>query len=139
MKGRGPHRNRHRDAGIAAQPRRAVAAVDDLFFAAKINEAAKRAGIAMDFVKDDQSLLELAAAKPALIILDLNFSAIKPLQTITKLKATPELKGISVIGYVSHVQGELKQRAHDLGCDMVMARSAFSQNLPTLLKRHAVR
>jgi len=44
-----------------------------------------------------------------------------------------------VVGYVSHVQGELKQRAHDLGCDMVMARSAFSQNLPTLLKRHAVR
>ena len=93
----------------------------------------------MDFVKDDRSLLELAAAKPALIILDLNFSAIKPLQTITKLKAQPELKGISVVGYVSHVQGELKQRAHDLGCDMVMARSAFSQNLPTLLKRHAVR
>lgn len=120
-------------------PRRAVAAVNDLFFASKINEAAKRAGISVDFVKDDRSLLELAAAKPALIILDLNFSAIKPLQTITKLKAKPELRGISVIGYVSHVQGELKQRAHDLGCDMVMARSAFSQNLPTLLKRHAVR
>jgi len=139
MRRRGPHRNRHRVEGTDAPPRRAVVAVDDLFFASKINEAAKRAGIAVDFVKDDRSLLELAAAKPALIILDLNFSAIKPLQTITKLKADPELKGISVIGYVSHVQGELKQRAHDLGCDMVMARSAFSQNLPTLLKRHAVR
>ena len=139
MKGRGPHRSRHRDEGIHTPPRRAVAAVDDLFFASKINEAAKRAGISVDFVKDDLSLLELAAAKPSLIILDLNFSAIKPLQTITKLKAKPELRGISVVGYVSHVQGELKQRAHDLGCDMVMARSAFSQNLPTLLKRHAVR
>ncbi|MCX6614617.1 MAG: response regulator [Acidobacteria bacterium] len=139
MKGRGPHRNRHRDEGIHTPPRRAVAAVDDLFFASKINEAAKRAGILVDFVKDDRSLLELAAAKPALIILDLNFSAIKPLQTITKLKAKPEFRGISVVGYVSHEQGELKQRAHDLGCDMVMARSAFSQNLPTLLKRHAVR
>jgi PleD family two-component response regulator len=139
MKGRGPHRNRRRDEGIHTPPRRAVAAVDDLFFAVKINEAAKRAGILVDFVKDDRSLLELAAAKPALIILDLNFSAIKPLQTITKLKAKPELRGISVVGYVSHVQGELKQRAHDLGCDMVMARSAFSQNLPTLLKRYAVR
>ena len=41
------------------------------------------------------------------------------------------------MGYVSHVQGELKQKAHDIGCDMVMARSAFSQNLLSLLKRHA--
>jgi hypothetical protein len=41
-----------------------------------------------------------------------------------------------VIGYLSHVQGELKQKAHEAGCDMVLARSAFSQNLPNLLRRH---
>jgi hypothetical protein len=35
------------------------------------------------------------------------------------------------------VQGELKQRAHEAGADMVMARSAFSTNLPQILKRHA--
>ena len=42
-----------------------------------------------------------------------------------------------MIGYVSHVQGELKQAAHEAGCDMVLARSAFSQNLPQILKRHS--
>jgi hypothetical protein len=35
------------------------------------------------------------------------------------------------------VQGELKQQAQEAGCDMVLARSAFSQNLPVILKRHA--
>jgi hypothetical protein len=35
------------------------------------------------------------------------------------------------------VQGELKQAAQEAGCDMVMARSAFSQNLQQILKRHS--
>jgi hypothetical protein len=27
-------------------------------------------------------------------------------------------------------------KAHEVGCDMVLPRSAFSQNLPQLLRRH---
>jgi hypothetical protein len=30
----------------------------------------------------------------------------------------------------------LKLKAHEAGCDMVLPRSAFSQNLPQLLRRH---
>jgi PleD family two-component response regulator len=67
----------------------------------------------------------------------LNFESVNPLDIITKLKGSAELKNISVIGYLSHVQGELKQKAHETGCDMVLARSAFSQNLQQILKRHS--
>ena len=49
-----------------------IAVVDDLFFAAKITEAARRAGVPVQFVKDERSLLESAEHKPALIIIDLN-------------------------------------------------------------------
>jgi hypothetical protein len=35
------------------------------------------------------------------------------------------------------VQGELKQAAQEAGCYMVLARSAFSQNLSQIMKRHA--
>jgi len=45
-------------------------------------------------------------------------------------------EGTSIIGFLSHVQGDLKQKAHEVGCDMVLPRSAFSQNLPQLLRRH---
>lgn len=118
-------------------PKRIVAAVDDLFFTVKITDAAKRAGLAVDFVKTEKELLEQAASKPALIILDLNFSAVQPLKSVGKLKGSAESKQVSVIGYLSQAQGELKQKAHEAGCDMVLARSAFSQNLPQILKRHA--
>ncbi len=120
------------------QPKKLLAAVEDLFFTVKISDAAKRAGIAVEFIKDDKTLLEKAKEeKPSLIIFDLNFNGIQPLKAITKLKGSAELKSISLIGYLSHLQGELKQKAIELGCDMVMARSALSQNLPQILKRHA--
>ncbi len=115
-----------------------LAAVEDLFFTVKITDAAKRAGLQVEFVKNEKDLLDKAKhEKPSLIIFDLNFSAIEPLKIIPKLKGNAELKSISLIGYLSHVQGELKQKAHETGCDMVLARSALSQNLPQILKRHA--
>ncbi len=119
------------------EPKKVLALVGDLLFNVKIADAAKRAGLVAEFAKTDKELLEKAAAKPALIIMDLNTSGVQPLKLIGKIKDNPELKATSLLAYVSHVDGELKQKAHDLGCNMVMARSAFSQNLPLILKRHA--
>jgi len=119
------------------EPKKVLALAGDLLFTVKIADAAKRAGLAAEFAKTDKELLEKAASKPALIILDLNTAGVQPLRLIGKLKDNPELKSTSLLAYVSHVDGELKQKAHDLGCHMVMARSAFSQNLPLILKRHA--
>ena len=119
------------------QHKKVLAVVSDLFFSVKITDAAKRAGMAVELVKDPKEVLAKAKLKPSVIIFDLNFEDAQPLELIGKLKSSVEYKGVSLIGYLSHVQGELKQAAHDAGCDMVMARSAFSQNLPQILKRHA--
>jgi PleD family two-component response regulator len=115
-----------------------LAVVEDLLFTVKISDAAKRAGLEVEFVKSERDVIEKATGeKPLLIILDLNFSAVQPLKLITKLKSNSEIKQISLIGYLSHVQGELKQQAQEAGANIVMARSAFSQNLPQILKRHS--
>ncbi len=115
-----------------------LAVVEDLLFTVKISDAAKRAGLDVEFVKSERDVIEKATnEKPLLIILDLNFSAVQPLKLISKVKSDGEMKQISVIGYLSHVQGELKQQAQDAGANMVMARSAFSQNLQQILKRHS--
>jgi PleD family two-component response regulator len=114
-----------------------LAAIGDLFFTVKIRDTAKKMGLEVEFVKSDKDLLEQAKNKPMLIILDLSFAAMQPLKVIGKLKASAETRALSLLGYLSHVEGELKQKAHETGCDMVMARSAFSQNLPQILKRHA--
>jgi len=117
--------------------KKVLAVLDDLFFTVKIKDAASRAGLAVEFVKTEADVLERAKEQPTVIVVDLNTTTVEPLDLIAKLKASDELRRISVIGYVSHVQGELKQKAHEIGCDMVLARSAFSQNLPQIFKRHA--
>jgi DNA-binding NarL/FixJ family response regulator len=112
--------------------------VDDLFFQAKIQETARKLNVKVEFVKSESDLSERmkqnGEEKPSLIIVDLNSNSVKPLSLIPKLKS--KLKKTSVIGFLSHVQGDLKQKAHEVGCDMVLPRSAFSQNLPQLLRRH---
>src|SRR5690349_1902346 len=119
------------------EPKRVLAVVTDLFFSVKLTDAAKRAGLALEFVKDSQEVLEKAKTQPSLIIFDLNFDAVNPVSLITALKECSDTKGISLIGYLSHVQVELKQQAQDAGCDMVLARSAFSQNMSQIFKRHS--
>lgn len=118
---------------------RIFAFVDDLFFQAKIQETARKLNVKVEFVKNDKDLADRVQQngeeKPSLIIFDLNNVNAKPLTLIPKLKSKLK-KGTSIIGFLSHVQGDLKQKAHEVGCDMVLPRSAFSQNLPQLLRRH---
>ena len=119
------------------EPKQVLAVVSDLFFSVKLSEAAKRNGLALEFVKDAKEVLEKAKAKPSLIVFDLNFEIVDPLKLIANLKGNSETKGISLIGYLSHIQGELKVQAQQAGCDMVLARSALSQNMSQIFKRHA--
>lgn len=121
-----------------AKNKKILAVVEDLLFVAKIGDLAKRSGLEVEFVKTEKDALEKTAeVQPLMVIIDLNNGSIKPVQLITKLKGSAATKGVSIISYVSHVQGELKQEAQDAGANMVLARSAFSTNLPQILKRHA--
>jgi hypothetical protein len=118
---------------------RVFAFVEDLFFLTKIQDTGRKMNVKVEFVKTEKDLADHmknnGEEKPSLIIFDLNNANAKPLTLIPKLKSKLK-KGTSIIGFLSHVQGDLKQKAHEVGCDMVLPRSAFSQNLPQLLRRH---
>lgn len=122
-----------------ASSTRIFAFVDDMFFLAKIQETARKLNVKVEFVKSEKDILdrlgENGEQKPSLIIFDLNNTSVKPLSIIPKLKSKLK-KHTNIIGFLSHVQGDLKVKAQQAGCDMVLPRSAFSQNLPQLLRRH---
>jgi CheY-like chemotaxis protein len=123
-------------------PTRIYCFIEDLFFLAKIQETARKIGVKVAFVKADKDIVSRLAdvpdgARPSLIVFDLNNVGAKPLTLIPRLKSKMK-RGTSVIGFLSHLQGDLKAKAMEAGCDMVMPRSAFSQNLPNLLRRHGL-
>jgi len=116
--------------------------IEELFFIAKIQETARKLGVKVEFVKNDKDAIALLTSgeelnKPALIVFDLNNANVKPLTLIPKLK-TKLKRSVSIVGFLSHLQGDLKAKAVEAGCDTVMPRSAFSQNLPNLLRRYGV-
>ena len=116
---------------------RFLAAVQDIFFAAKISAAAKRVGVDVQFVKDEGKLLEDAASSPSVVIVDLNHASINPVELVRKLKSNPPERAVQVIGFLSHVQQDLIREAQKAGCDLVLPRSVFSQQLDDLLRQRS--
>ncbi len=105
-------------------------------FTVKIMDAAKRAGLTVTFVKSQADALTQAKSVPAAVIIDLNFAAADPLALISNLKGNEKTRTIPLLGFISHVQIELRQAAQEMGCDTVVARSVFSERLPELLAKY---
>lgn len=103
--------------------------VDDMFFAAKINDAASACGRVIERVRSREQLEGLAANPPSLIIVDLNSDRLDPFEAIRFLESSAELGHVPIVGFVSHVQTELIRNAQTAGCDYVLPRSAFTKLL----------
>jgi hypothetical protein len=121
-------------------PTRIFCFIEDLFFLAKIQETARKLGVKVEFVKGEKDQVARIYdapenEKPALLVFDLNNLNAKPMALIPKFKAKFK-KAVSIIGFLNHLQGDLKMKAIEAGCDVVMPRSAFSQSLPNLLRRY---
>ena len=74
--------------------------------------------------------MELVATSPKLVIVDLNArsGAISAIERVRAVK-----NGVRMVGFLSHVQVDLAEQARAAGCDEVMPRSKFTQNLAEIL------
>ena len=111
-----------------------VAAVEDLLIKSKIMETAKGVGVEASFPRTPKKFLAVAAESPPdLLVLDLNSSRFEPLRLLGELKSGEATRDVPVIGYLSHVQKDLAIAAREMGCDRIVARSAFTKDLPKIL------
>ena len=114
--------------------RRVLAAVEDLLFKSKISETAGVLGIEAGFPRSKERLLEtLRESPPDLLVLDLNSARFEPIELLRTLRSDDSTQHIPTIGFLSHVQTDLAVAAKEAGCDRVIARSAFTRDLPKIL------
>jgi CheY-like chemotaxis protein len=114
--------------------RRVVAAVEDLLFRSKISETANQLGVEALFPRSPKKLVDEARrSAPDLLVLDLNSTRFEPLLLLRQLKTDETLRGVPVVGFLSHVQKDLAVAARESGCNRVVARSAFTRDLPEIL------
>jgi CheY-like chemotaxis protein len=112
-----------------------LALVDDLLFGSRIRAVAERTGRTVVFAGRGAVVRDVRASRPDLIIIDLDRSAQDPMAAIREIKADadPAVSGVMIVGFVSHVRGDLIDAARAAGIDQVLARSAFVTKLPELV------
>jgi CheY-like chemotaxis protein len=114
--------------------RRILAAVEDLLFKSKISETASQLGIEATFPRNPRRLLEaMHESPPDLLVLDLNSARFKPLALLEDVRSDGATRDVPTVGFLSHVQKDLAVAAREAGCDRVVARSAFTKDLPQIL------
>ena len=67
------------------------------------------------------------------MIVDLDGARVPWRDALAALRAEPSLRELPVVGFLSHVRGDLAEAARAAGASRVLARSAFVAELPRLL------
>jgi CheY-like chemotaxis protein len=110
-----------------------VAFLDDLMFLSRVREAARAQGLQVREVRRSSELLPACSPPPRAVIVDLDSLRLPALPAIEALRSDPGLANVPIVGFFSHVHAERARAARAAGCDQVLARSAFVQELPGLL------
>jgi CheY-like chemotaxis protein len=102
---------------------------DDLIFFSRIAGAARAAGLTVRQAKTTPELLALARqAVPGGVIVDLQNPGLDLPALLTELRAAcPAMP--RVVAYGSHVEAGALRSARQAGCDRVMPRSQFAEEL----------
>lgn len=120
---------------VSKEKRLVIAAVDDLFFAAKIRATAEALGVALRVVKSRAEAVRAARdEQPDLIVVDLHAERCEPVELARELKADEPLRSVPLVGFFSHVHTALKAEAEAAGFDRVLPRSAFTKRLAEILQ-----
>jgi CheY-like chemotaxis protein len=115
--------------------RRVLIAVDDIFFASKIRTAAESLGVEFDTARSVATAIDKARTnRPDLVIADLHSERCDAVALAQALKADVDLRDVPLVGFFSHVQTEFRDRALAAGFDRALPRSAFTQQLPQIIR-----
>jgi CheY-like chemotaxis protein len=110
-----------------------IAALEpDLFFAVRIESAAKAAGARAVVVDNAAALWEAIEQWPELILVDLSVSDWE--EVVRRAKTFPHTKAIPIVAFGSHVDTTTLRAAREAGCDHAWARSRFTSELPDLVR-----
>jgi CheY-like chemotaxis protein len=103
---------------------------DDMIFTSRITHTARDLGVRIVAARQSPAILELARLNgPSCVLIDLANPGLELNDFIQQIRLactpTPRL-----IAYGSHVDAEGLKRARTAGCDVVLARSKFVEELP---------
>jgi CheY-like chemotaxis protein len=106
---------------------------DDLMFTSRITGTARDLGLAVEPVRSAEALRELIGKQqPRCLLLDLAVAG-PAVADLVRLARTECVPPAVVVAYGSHVDTATLRAAREAGCDLVLPRSKFVEDLPHTL------
>jgi CheY-like chemotaxis protein len=106
---------------------------DDMIFTSRITGTARALGITVKAARSSDLLLAMAQQhRPALILVDLSNPGLQLPELLQALR-TSSSPMPRMVAYGSHVDAAVLRAAREAGCDPVLPRSKFVEELPRAL------
>src|SRR5437588_864110 len=113
----------------------AVLVDNNLLFTAQIEASLRSLGFEVRTLPPGAAAAgQVAALAPKLVLINLGWNREVALETLRRLRATPELAGTRLIGFGSHTDTALIHAALEAGADKVVANSAVMGHLQEVLQ-----
>jgi CheY-like chemotaxis protein len=112
---------------------RVVALVPDLMFGSRLTSMLEAAGHELTLTgQEDEARAEIEFAD--LLIVDLTTDAVDGITLVDSMLAGGELQGRRTLGFYSHVEAEVRERAEQAGFDLVVPRSRMNREAAALVE-----
>jgi CheY-like chemotaxis protein len=120
---------------MAEEPRVALLLSDDLIFTSRVTGTARDLGLTVKAARSSTALQALAAQQPpACLIVDLQNPGLDIAALVNHLAQSSATRPF-IVAYGSHVATAVLKAAREVGCDLVLPRSKFVEDLPLELPR----
>jgi DNA-binding NarL/FixJ family response regulator len=107
---------------------------DDMMFTSRITGTARALEVDVKAARSPDALLTLAGSeRPGCVIVDLGHSGLDISNFIRQLRDTCSPMP-RIVAYGSHVDAAALRAAREAGCDVVLPRSKFVEELPHALR-----
>ena len=115
---------------------RVLALMPDLLFGSKVQAALTAAGHDVE-VTGDELAARVGAPGADVLVVDLTTDAIDGSTLVESMRVDGELGATRTLGFYSHVDVAVRERALDAGFDLVVPRSRMNREAAELVTRLA--
>lgn len=110
-----------------------LAVIPDLMFQSRVREQAQALGFEVTIADTMDEAIQVLERSPGLLVLDLHATGIDTFALAADAKA----REVPVLAFGRHTETGVLRAAREAGCDAVVVRSTFVEELPQLLRELA--
>ena len=113
---------------------RILALVPDLLFGSRVQSMLTAAGHEVELVSGETEVWDQIAGTDLLVV-DLTDSELDGIGLVDALQSGGEMHGVRTLGFYSHVEADVRERALGAGFDLVVPRSRMAREGATLIEK----